>query len=103
MKEIKDKITIRLDEVTKQKLAELQNESEENNISKIIKQCINSSIITIPIRQHTKDYKRVIYLLSNVANNINQIARYANINKELDVKVLEELQKINNFIDNLVD
>ena len=101
MKEIKDKITIRLDEVTKQKLLELQNESEETNISKIIKQCINSSIITIPTKQKTKDYKRVIYLLSNVANNINQIARYTNINKELDIKVLEELQKINEFINNL--
>jgi glucan phosphorylase len=98
MKEIKDKITIRLDETTKQKLLELQQESEETNVSKIIKQCINSSIITIPTKQHTQDYKRVLYLLSNIANNINQIARYANINKELDVKVLEELQKINEFI-----
>jgi hypothetical protein len=101
MKEIKDKVTIRLDEITKQKLLELQSASEENNISKIIKQCINSSIITIPTKQKTKDYKRVIYLLSNIANNINQIARYTNINKELDIKVLEELQKINEFINNL--
>ena len=101
MKEIKDKITIRLDETTKQKLLELQQESEETNVSKIIKQCINRSIITIPTKQHTQDYKRVLYLLSNIANNINQIARYANINKELDVKVLEELQKINEFINNL--
>ena len=97
MKEIKDKITIRLDETTKQKLLELQQESEETNVSKVIKQCINRSIITIPTKQHTQDYKRVLYLLSNIANNINQIARYANINKELDVKVLEELQKINEF------
>ena len=95
---MKDKITIRLDDQTKQKLIELQNASEETNVSKIIKQCINSSIITIPTKQHTQDYKRVLYLLSNIANNINQIARYANINKELDVKVLEELQKINEFI-----
>ena len=98
MKEIKDKITIRIDEITKQKLIELQQKSEENNISKIIKQCINSSIITIPTKQNTQDYKRVIYLLSNIANNINQIARYANINKELDIKVLQELEKINEFI-----
>ena len=101
MKEIKDKVTIRLDEITKQKLIELQSASEENNISKIIKQCINSSIITTPTQQKTKDYKRVIYLLSNIANNINQITRYTNINKELDIKVLEELQKINEFINNL--
>ena len=101
MKEIKDKITIRLDDQTKQKLLELQNESEETNISKIIKQCINSSIIGIPNKQHTKDYKKVIYLLSNVANNINQIARYTNINKEIDIKVLQELEKINNFLNNL--
>ena len=101
MKEIKDKVTIRLDEITKQKLIELQSASEENNISKIIKQCINSSIITIPTKQNTQDYKRVIYLLSNIANNINQIARYANINKELDIKVLQELEKINEFINDL--
>jgi len=98
---MKDKITIRLDDQTKQKLIELQQESEETNVSKIIKQCINSSIITIPTKQHTQDYKRVLYLLSNIANNINQIARYANINRELDVKVLQELEKINKFINDL--
>ena len=98
---MKDKITIRLDDQTKQKLTELQNASEETNVSKIIKQCINSSIVTIPNRQHTRDYKRVLYLLSNIANNINQIAKYTNINKELDVKVLQELEKINKFINDL--
>jgi glucan phosphorylase len=98
---MKDKITIRLDDQTKQKLIELQNASEETNVSKIIKQCINSSIITIPTKQHTQDYKRVLYLLSNIANNINQIARYANINRELDVKVLQELEKINKFINEI--
>jgi glucan phosphorylase len=98
---MKDKITIRLDDQTKQKLIELQNASEETNVSKVIKQCINSSIISIPNKQHTKDYKRILYLLSNIANNINQIARYANINRELDVKVLQELEKINKFINEI--
>jgi len=55
-------------------------------------------ILSSVVRESDKEHqKRVIYLLSNISNNINQIARYSNINKGLDRKVLNELLVVSSF------
>ena len=39
-----------------------------------------------------------IYYLSKIGNNINQIAKYANSNKQIDHHVLKELEKTNKYL-----
>lgn len=45
-------------------------------------------------KKATCDLKVVAYELNKIGVNINQIARYVNINREIDLKVLNELSKV---------
>lgn len=40
------------------------------------------------------DLKQLIYEVNKIGINLNQIARYVNTNKELDISVLEHLKRI---------
>ena len=53
----------------------------------------------IPIRQADPD---LIRHLARIGSNLNQIARHANTEKQLDVQVLQELAKANALLDQLV-
>jgi len=45
--------------------------------------------------------KNLLYELNKVGNNINQIARYLNINKELDYNVFEKLEVIEKHLEDI--
>ena len=53
----------------------------------------------VPIRQADPDLIRHI---ARIGSNLNQIARHANTEKQLDVQVLQELAKANALLDQLV-
>lgn len=60
---------------------------------------IRQMVLSSTIKENDKNHqKRVLFLMNNLSNNINQIAHHANIHKQLDQKVLEELQEITSFI-----
>lgn len=44
----------------------------------------------------------LISQIKKIGNNINQIARYANVKKTLDYNILKELKQINNKLDELI-
>ncbi|MBL7668505.1 plasmid mobilization relaxosome protein MobC (plasmid) [Moraxella osloensis] len=53
----------------------------------------------VPIRQADP---ALIRHLARIGSNLNQIARHANTEKQLDVQVLQELAKANALLDQLV-
>ena len=53
----------------------------------------------VPIRQADPDLIRHI---ARIGSNLNQIARHANTEKQLDVQVLQELAKANALLEQLV-
>lgn len=53
----------------------------------------------VPIRQADPDLIRHI---ARIGSNLNQIARHANTEKQLDAQVLQELAKANALLDQLV-
>ena len=53
----------------------------------------------VPIRQADPE---LIRHLARIGSNLNQIARHANTEKQLDVQVLQELAKANALLDQLV-
>ena len=53
----------------------------------------------MPIRQADPDLIRHI---ARIGSNLNQIARHANTEKQLDIQVLQELVKANALLDQLV-
>ena len=57
----------------------------------------------VEINQIDKQFqKKLLFLLSNVTNNINQIAHHCNTKKEIDFKTLEELKKISETFKSVV-
>lgn len=60
---------------------------------------LRNAIFFTEVKEVDKTFqKRVLFLLNNIANNANQIARYANTNKELDRSILYQLNEITDFI-----
>ena len=53
----------------------------------------------VPIRQADPD---LIHHIARIGSNLNQIARHANTEKQLDVQVLQELAKVNALLDQLI-
>ena len=49
------------------------------------------------------DYSLVVYHLNKIGNNINQIARYANANKSLDIQIYNLLLEVNNYLEVLTN
>lgn len=75
---------------------ELNKKIEKAKLSKsqFLRDVIFSSVIKEQDKEHQK---RVLFLLNNISNNVNQIAHYANIKKDLDEKVLNELLEVSIF------
>ncbi|MDO8454196.1 MAG: hypothetical protein Q7S59_06450 [Sulfurimonas sp.] len=60
-------------------------------------------IFSSTVKQNDKEYqKKILWLMSNITSNINQIAHHSNIEKALDQKILNELLEISNFVNSLV-
>jgi uncharacterized protein YpuA (DUF1002 family) len=53
------------------------------------------------IVKSNSDYGLVLYHLNKIGNNINQIARFANANKSLDIEIYNQLLEIENYLKEL--
>lgn len=65
------------------------------NLSEFTRALYKKPII---ITQDQVYQKRVLWLLSNIANNVNQTAKHANTIKRIDEKVLQNLNQILSFV-----
>lgn len=75
---------------------------EQSKLSKA--EFVRNMILKTTVKEVDRDHqKRVIFLLNNLANNVNQIAHHANINKQLDIDVLNELKEISDFAKEVVN
>jgi hypothetical protein len=75
-------------------LDELTKKAKSGGISKA--QFIRNAIFLTEIKEVDKESeKRKLFLLNNIANNINQIAKKTNIKRKVDKEVLEALE--NNY------
>jgi hypothetical protein len=69
----------------------LSKKAKQGNISKA--QFLRNAIIFTEIKEVDKTFqKKQLFLLSNISNNINQIAHHCNIEKSVDENVLELLE-----------
>ena len=85
---------IRLNQKEKQML-EIKSKAAKMNKSQFLLAALDSCVV----KEVDKDLmKRKLFLLSNISNNINQIAHYANIHKKLDVDILYRLDQNLSFI-----
>ena len=93
MSEIKNKtISFRLTPTEKEKLDNLVKEYQVKNVSDFIRQVVLTG--KFKTTQAQQNYERLLYEVNKIGNNINQIAKHCNINKSVDIKVLEQLAKI---------
>ena len=93
MSEIKNKtISFRLTPTEKEKLDNLVKEHKVKNISDFIRQVVLTG--KFKTTQAQQNYERLLYEINKIGNNINQIAKLCNIEKQIDIKALEELAKI---------
>ena len=84
---------------SQKELDELDKKSKLGGISKSA--FIRNCIFFTEIKQIDKKLeKQKLFLLNNIANNINQIARNSNIKKSLDENMLEHLKEVRLFIKN---
>jgi len=72
---------------TKMKLSGIKNRSE------FIRKTINDSVVVEIDKQYQQ---KMLYLLTNIANNLNQVAKHCNTKKEIDKKALFLLDQIDN-------
>lgn len=54
------------------------------------------------IRERCKGLKAVAKEINYIGNNINQVAKYANTKRELDITILEKLVRIEEELDHLL-
>ena len=82
--------------VKEQQYEKLKKEAEKSNFKTVTSFCKNICINKkVKIFKDYSIYKNLIKEINKIGNNINQIARYCNTAKEVDKNVLEELKKIN--------
>jgi hypothetical protein len=81
-------------------LEELENKCITANMktSEFIRKAVSSSIIQ---QKDIAYQKRVLYLLSRISTNVNQIAKHSNTHKVLDYHVLQELRALKSFINKI--
>jgi hypothetical protein len=94
-------ISFRLTPTEKDRLNKLISEYNIKNISDFIRQVILTG--KFKTTQAQQNYEALLYQISKIGNNINQIAKLCNINKEVDIRVLEQLAKIEEMLDILIE
>ena len=70
--------------------------SNNTSVSKVIKSALDG----ITIRDRSVELK-ILYQLNKIGNNLNQIAKIANINKTVDKQILESLVRIEKSLKDL--
>ena len=105
MSEIRNKrnktISFRLTLSEKEKLDNLVKEYQVKNVSDFIRQVILTG--KYKTTQAQQNYERLLYEINRIGNNINQIARLCNTRGEVDIQVLEELARIEEMLDMLLE
>ena len=94
-----ENIKVRLTPSEKKQLEKLIEEHGVKNLSEFIR----SIILTGSYKVTSEDYSDLLYEVNKIGINLNQIAKYANIEKELDIKILKELAKIREQLDILIE
>lgn len=79
----------------------LQSNANSLNItlSKYCREILKNGYIV----KSNNDYNLVLYHLNKIGNNINQIARYANANKSLDIQIYNLLLEVDNYLEVLTN
>ena len=79
----------------------LNKKARQGNISKA--QFLRNAIVFTEIIEVDKSFqKKQLFLLSNISNNINQIAHHCNIYKKVDENILELLQMNLDYVKKIV-
>ena len=101
---IREKLKVRfLIRMTETEKKELEIKSEKLNISQA--ECLRKSIREIPMADRNEsDFKGVLskdeyFLLLNIANNLNQNTKFANIHKMVSDKLVETIDRVMQFIE----
>ena len=93
-------ISLKISEKENDILVQKANKSNMNKSEYLRKAGIHSAV---EIRSVDKEFqKKLLFLLSNATNNINQIAKRCNIKKDVDVATLNELKKISSDFHSIV-
>lgn len=99
-----ENIKVRLTPSEKEKLQNIITKNNIKNISDFIRQIVlTGEFKTTQHQQTQQNYERLLYEINKIGNNLNQIARQCNINKEVDIRVLEKLSKIEDMLDLLIE
>jgi len=85
-------IKIRLTPTELDKIEQLAEENNAKNLSDFIRQVVLTGKFKVP--KVSQNFENLLYEINKIGNNINQIAKQCNINKEVDIQVLQELAKI---------
>jgi len=80
----------------------LQAKNQNLTMSEFLRNAVNSKIENAPVPKSKKVYKvtnpDLLFFISNIANNINQIAKKMNSKRELDRKMLLDIyEKVMSF------
>ncbi|BCD61142.1 MULTISPECIES: plasmid mobilization relaxosome protein MobC [unclassified Nitratiruptor] len=98
-----ERIIARLTPSEKKQFQKIVNEYGVKNLSEFIRSVLLTGSYKVTSEECENLRSNLIYELNRIGNNLNQIARYANIEKELDVRILEELSKIKELLEMLTD
>jgi len=77
--------------------AKLVAEANGLTVSKMLKQAFISATI-----KDTSYEQKILFELNRIGNNLNQISKYANIHKKLDMQILSSLARIEDDLKKLL-
>ena len=79
----------------------LEKKVKNTNISKSL--FLRNAIFSTEVKEVDKSFQnKKLFLLNNIANNCNQIAKRANINKTVDRETLLKVDELLSYIKSLV-
>lgn len=85
---------------TQKELDELNRKVQNTTLTK--SEFMRNAIFFTEVKEVDKSFqKKQLFLLNNIANNINQIARYTNTKKRVDKNVLSSLDELLNYVHTL--
>lgn len=74
----------------------LEKKAKKTNLSK--SELLRQAIYFTEIKESDKEYQnKKLFLLNNIANNINQIAKYCNTKKGIHLQTLNSLNEVLNY------
>ena len=98
-----ENIKVRLTPSEKEQLQQVIAEYGVKNLSEFIRSVLLTGSYNVTSEECENLQSDLIYELNKIGNNLNQIARLANTRGEVDIQVLQELQKIREFLEILTD